>query len=101
MKNIINKVVDFIDRTFKERKPEIAMFLQESTLIPGRGKIRVYVVGKKRDKFKFVYLNKDVYRVKYTRRLITDRMPMAELETGIHDEMLSEFAKTRVSYYRQ
>ena len=100
MKINISKTIDYVVHLFKERSPEGTSFLQEKKLSQGHGILRVYVVGKKRGQFKFVHINKDVYRVKYVRRLLTDRMPCDELKTGIHDSVVTSFAKTYVKFYR-
>lgn len=96
MFNLIGKLLNFVNDT---RKPEQLTMLTWTHLSTG-GMLEIYTVGDKNAQFKVLHKCRDTVRVKYIHRLIKDRRPMEELNTGIHDDALSKFAKVRVQFYK-
>lgn len=77
----------------------VEMLIREVSLDNG-GVLKVYTHGKYNSKFKFVYEDDKGKKYKKMDRVLKDRMPMAELRTGIHDKKLSDFTGKNVRFFR-
>lgn len=77
----------------------VEMMIRDIPLDAG-GVLKVYVYGKYNSKFRFVYEDDKCTKVKKMDRALKDRMPMAELRTGIHDKKLSDFTGKNVRFFR-
>lgn len=80
-------------------KPRAGLLIHTTELRNG-GSLKVYLTGWHQSKYKFVYCNGERHKSKCTNRLLRDRLPMAELKTGIHDAMLTDFTGTTINFFK-
>lgn len=98
MRNFINKIGNVVTK-FISDTIDGDLLIYEIPL-SGNSVLKVYVYGKYNSKFRFVYKDKRCTRTKKIDRVLRDRMPMAELRTGIHDKQLSDFTGKNVRFFR-
>lgn len=96
--NLIEKLIVKIIYVVSTTQTLPDLLISDITLVNG-ATLKVYVIGSKHTKFKFVYEDQFVEDVKTIRRAYTHRLrPMQELRTGIHDKKLTEFTGVNIKF---